>query len=230
MATIFKEASMKWIHKLDYKYGKHYIRNLMRYIVLGMVLVFVVSIAFPNLNIIYWLRLDRTAILSGQIWRLVTFIFIPDTSSALFAIITFVFYYSIGNTLESIWGGFRLNLFYLIGIIGTILSCFISPSGLASNSYLNLSLFLAFATLAPESTIMLLILPVKAKWLGIAYAVITLLEVISSFITSPLYGLSSLITVVLSLLGYLLFFGPQLIEIIKNEIRIIRNRRQWRGK
>lgn len=219
---------MKWIYKLEYKHGKHYIHNLMRYIVIGMGIVLVANLLFPALAIPSWLSLNRTAILSGQIWRLITFIFVPTNGTLFWAIISLYFYYVIGNSLESVWGGFRLNLYYLFGMLGAIIACFIS--GYADNSYLNLSLFLAFATIAPDSTFLLLVIPVKAKWLALLYAAFTLLEILSSFALSSSLGVSSLVTTAFSLLGYFLFFGPQLINIIKNQIRIIRNRRQWRGK
>lgn len=222
---------MKWLYKLDYKYGRYHIRNLMKYIVLGMAIVFVADIIFPEYYIAQYLMLDRAAILSGQVWRLITFVFVPQASSPIWIFIALYFYYFIGTSLESVWGGFRLNVYYLAGILGSILACFLSPSGIADNTYLNLSLFLAFATLAPDTRFLLFfIVSVKAKWLAIAYVVFTGANIAFSFRVSVAYGFSSLIGFALSLAGYLLFFGPSLIETIKNQIRIAKNRRNWRNR
>lgn len=227
---------MKWIYKLDYKYGKHYISHLMRYIVIGMAIVSVADFAFLGFNLSSWIDLDREAILSGQVWRLITFIFVPTGGGLnIWTFITLYFYYTIGETLESVWGGFRLNLYYLFGMVGAIITCFISPNGLASNSYLNLSLFLAFATIAPDTIFQLFFfIPIKAKWLAIFYAAFTALSLVQNFLQgyggSFLNGISGLIAVAFSLIGYFLFFGPRLVDLIKNQIRISKNRRQWRNR
>lgn len=235
-AFLHRRPSMKWIYKLDYKYGKHYISHLMKYIVIGMAIVSVADFAFLNFNLSYWLMLDREAILSGQVWRLITFIFVPAGGGLnIWTLVTLYFYYSIGEALESIWGGFRFNLYYLFGIIGAIITCFISPMGYASNSYLNLSLFLAFATIAPDTIFSLFFfIPIKAKWLAIFYAGFTAISLVQNFLQvlggSFLLGISGIIAVLLSLIGYFIFFGPRLIELIKNQIRINKNRRQWRNR
>ncbi|MDL2324126.1 rhomboid family intramembrane serine protease [Ruminococcaceae bacterium OttesenSCG-928-A16] len=221
---------MKWLYKLDYKYGRHYIRNLMRIIVVGMAMVYIAGYVMPEYNLASYLSLNRSAILSGQVWRLITFIFVPEQTSPIWIFISLYFYYFIGTSLESVWGGFRFNLYYLAGILGSILACFISPAGYADNTYLNLSLFLAYATLAPDATFQLFFLiSVKAKWLAIFYVVFAGLTIAVSFRSGLFFGLSALVTFGFSLLGYLLFFGPTLLGIIKEQIRIAKNRRNWRN-
>lgn len=224
---------MKWLYKLEYKYGKYYIHNLMMIIVVGMFIVYAANMMMPQLMLtnsyIGPLALNRAAILQGQIWRLVTFIFIPSGSGFL-TFISLYFYYIMGSHLESGWGGFRFNLYYLVGILGTILAAMIT--GQASNLYLNLSLFLAYATLSPDSQFLLFfILPIKAKYLAIGYAVFIVLDIISTFVTrSPQMGIYALVALLFSLLNYLLFFGKGIIGIIQNEIRMAKNRRNWRNR
>ncbi len=138
---------MDWTERLRRKFGRYAIPHLMYYIAGGMLLLFLMSFALPGV-VWRWFPLDMASVLHGQVWRLVTFAFLPPSTSLLFAIFSIYFYYFIGSSLESYWGSFRFNLFYLTGWIGTILGALIT--GYAVNTYLNFSLFLAFAMLAPD--------------------------------------------------------------------------------
>lgn len=231
---------MKWLYKLEYKFGRYYIPRLMLLVVIGMVIVFLGSMVMPGLTSM--LAFSAAHILRGQVWRLVTFVFVP-ASSGIWLLIYLYFYYFIGTALENMWGGFRMTLYYLIGILGTIAAGFLSYAlgyfgvvptaspeimGYMSNEWLNLSLILAFATLAPDTQFRLFfILPIKASWLAIAYAVLLGLGVVTSFIGSVGQGVSQLVGVVFSFANYLLFFGRDMVETIRNKIRIFNNRRNW---
>ena len=47
------------------------------------------------------LSFDTSAILQGQVWRIITFIFVPTGSSNIFFfVLTLYFYYFIGSALE----------------------------------------------------------------------------------------------------------------------------------
>jgi hypothetical protein len=82
-----------------------------------------------------------------------------------------------------------------------------------TNIYLNLSIFLAFATMFPDVKVLLLfIIPVKVKWLGLAEGVLLILMIA----ISPLY---QKVAIVVAILNYLLFFGHDLIRIVKNTYR-----------
>lgn len=226
-----QEAKMKWLYRLEYKYGNHYIKNLMTIVVAGMALVYVADmmLTVPLTGINGLLSLNRSAILNGQVWRLITFIFVPTNTNVFWMLISIYFYYMIGRTLEYNWGGFRFTLYYLIGILGAIISAFIT--GYADNSYLNMSLFLAFATLVPDAQFLIFfIVPIKAKWMLIFYAVIIGLNVIQAFIFSPLNGLYALVALAFSLVNYVLFFGRTAIDMVKDEIRVRKNRRDWQNR
>lgn len=220
---------MKWLYKLEYKYGKHYIHRLMTIIIVGMVIVYFVNMAaaVSGFNFIDLITLNRTAIFQGQVWRLVTFVFVPPSENIFWLIIGLYFYYIIGTSLENMWGGFRFNLYYLFGMIGAIVASLIVGSSF--NVYLNLSLFLAFATLAPDTSFHLFfILPIKAKWMALAYAAFLVIQLIFAFIAGPYTGLVALVSLVLSLVNYFIFFGKTMVETIKEQIRIMKNRRNWR--
>ena len=159
----------RWLYKMEYKYSRHAIQNLMLVITAGMLIVLVGS--FINPGISSYLTLNRSAILSGQVWRLVTFIFVPPISSNIFfTLLGIYFYYFVGSTLESTWGSMKFNIYYLCGIIGLIVSTMVT--GYADTFYLNMSLFFAFSVLYPENQVLLFfVIPVKMKWLGVLNAV-----------------------------------------------------------
>ena len=95
----------------------------MKYIAIGNVVVFVLDI-FTRGYATWALMFSPSAVLHGQVWRLVSFIFVPISSGEssmflrclLFAISTF-FYYQIGTALERQWGTARFNMFYFLGVV-----------------------------------------------------------------------------------------------------------------
>ena len=51
------------------------IANLMLYVAIGNLIVYVLTIIDPSRVVWSYLRFDRSAILSGQVWRLVSYVF-----------------------------------------------------------------------------------------------------------------------------------------------------------
>ena len=92
------------------------IPNLMLYIVLGCGLVSILSMLGYD-QIFQLLCFDRNAILKGQVWRLVSYIFTMHNSNILTTLILLYCYYTLGRALERTWGTLRFNLFYLVGIL-----------------------------------------------------------------------------------------------------------------
>lgn len=208
--------------RLQRKFGRYAIRNLMLYIVAGMAAVYVLDIVAAPLmgfSLSNLLMFNRSAILRGQIWRLVTFIFIPPSSSMLFIFFALYFDYLVGTALQQQWGSFRFNLYYLCGMLGTILSGFLT--GYATNSYLNMSLFFAFALLYPDFELILLILPVKVKYLALISAV----GVVYSLIMDSWAGKPALLV---SLINVALFFGRDAANTVKNAYRRYQWKKNWR--
>ncbi len=70
---------MKWLDKLERKYGKYAIPNLMYYVIILYIVGFVINIVAPELYTEY-LALDAQAILHGQIWRIFTLLFSRRTA------------------------------------------------------------------------------------------------------------------------------------------------------
>ncbi len=132
-----------------------------------------------------YFALDPSKILHGQVWRILTFLMQSPNTSLIFFIFTLYLYYMIGTNLEQQWGSFRFNLYYLTGVLGTVLGSIIAylVTGkiyYMDSYYINMALFLAFAVLYPNLQFYLFfVIPVKVKWLAwldgafFAYTIIT---------------------------------------------------------
>ncbi len=116
------------------------------------------------------LTLDLPMVRHGQVWRLVTYLFLPDTDSPIWILLSLYWLWLVASNLEHEWGSFKLNVYYLVGMIGTTVAAWLS-GGAVGNLWLNSSLVLAFATVFPEFEIyFFFILRLKVKWLGILLA------------------------------------------------------------
>lgn len=201
-------AMQQWLDRFCYKHPKLSIPGLMRYIVIGTVLVFLLD-SFSlggKLLASSLLSFDASAILHGQIWRLVTFIFVPQTRGLVSFVLTLYLYYFIGNSLEREWGSNKFTIFYFFGVILNILVGFFVGS--ASMFYVNMSMFFAFATLYPDLQFLLFfIIPVKAKWLAWFDAAFFGVSVLRYLFTG--HFLLALLPIV-AILNYLLFFAADI--------------------
>lgn len=215
LSQLFEQAQRKW--------GRYAISNLMQYLVIGMGLVYVADFLLaPTLgtSISALLSFNTRLIAKGQIWRLISFVLLPPASSPIFILFSLYFYYLIGTTLANQWGSFRFNVYYLFGIIGSILAGLIT--GYTSNYYLNFSLFFAFAILYPDYELLLFfILPVKMKWLALLDGVLLIFSALQG-------GLSGWLTLIFSLANVLLFFGGDLLDLLHSAYRRYKWRQNWK--
>ncbi len=199
------------------------IPNLMLFISLGSALVYIMSEIAGNSTLYYLLCFSRTYILQGQIWRLISYPLTYNAGNILLEAISLFCYYTIGRAMENQWGTLRFNLFYLTGIVMMDIYCMIFPCQ-ASVSYLNLSLFLSYATMYPDAGFLLFfIIPIKA-WI---FALVDLAIVVYGLIFYPFpYNLFS----VISLANYFLFFGKDVLNVIPISWRTNARRLFRRGK
>lgn len=226
---------MKLLNKLERKFGRHAIHNLMYYVLFLYLAGAVIGVINPYFYATY-LSLDFGKVFQGQIWRLVTFIIPPfyyrSITDFLYLAITVYLYYMIGNSLENAWGSFRFNLYFLSGIIFNIVAALILYlafrvpyfSGL---DYINQSMFFAFATLYPNVQFLLFfIIPIKVKYLGYLYGVIVGYEVITSFASGNFAGGIALLV---SLANFLIFFLASR-NMKKVSPRAIKRKAQYRSE
>lgn len=191
--------------------GRHYIPDLMKYLCFAMGGVFVLELLPLYRSAYQLLYFNRDLILRGEVWRLITFIFLPPSSSIIWILFSLYFYYFLGTTLEHQWGSARFNIYYAIGVLGNIISGFIM--GVATNEYLNLSLLLAFAVLYPDHEILLFFfLPVKMRWIGWAWGAYLVYQLI-------IMPLPYKVSLVFSLLPFILFFGKKAWLLLRMDAR-----------
>ncbi len=202
---------VNFFNKLEKKFGRYAISNLMYYIVIINIIGAVLG--YINYNIyVQYLSLDFRQIFHGQVWRLLTFILEPAISTPqdiFFFAISLYLYYMIGNALERAWGAFRFNMYYFSGILLTILGSLLvylitgNSIGIGLN-YVYQAMFLAFAALYPDMQLLLFfVLPIKVKWLGILYGGILAFEVIS-LLAAGAYAYAFCILIAMG--NFLLFF------------------------
>ena len=182
------------------------IPNLMMYIALGTALVYIMNMIDRTYTLYNILCFDRAAILQGQVWRLFTYALTFDMGNVLYTAIGLLCYYSLGRAIENSWGTFRFNLFYFTGLILMDIYCLILNCS-ASADYLNLSLFLAYATMYPDAQFLFLfIIPVKAR----IFALVDLFIMAFGLVVYPFpYNLFS----VIALANYFLFFGKDVFNV-----------------
>ncbi|MDE7325002.1 MAG: rhomboid family intramembrane serine protease [Lachnospiraceae bacterium] len=220
---------MKFIYKLERKFGRYSIRNLSFVLICCYAIGYVLQLVGSQILSLF--TLNPYLILHGQVWRLVTWILVPPDAFGFFTLLMLYFYYAIGTMLERTWGTFRYNFYIFGGMLFTILGSFavmgyayldkdyslmIKLYGaenfftngmmagmwfrLFSTYYVNMSIYLAFAATFPEQVIYLMyVLPIKVKYLGIMYAVMVVYEFIK-------YDTVGRIIIGASLLNFVVFF------------------------
>jgi hypothetical protein len=165
---------MSWISWLEARAGFLGIPRLMQMIAVLNGLVYLLHLFQPSY--VFALLLIPERILHGEVWRLVSYIFVPEmllrggnpALQPLFLFIYLWFLVWMGDALEHAWGAFRVTLFYFLGMVGVTIAAFLFGGGGLFAFLLNLSLFFAFATLYPDVQIyVLLVLPLKVKWLAL---------------------------------------------------------------
>lgn len=195
------------------------IPNLMLYICIGSAIVYIMTMMTQN-DILYRLLIfDKNAILHGQVWRLFSYPLTYGYSSGniLLTAIGLLCYYSLGRVIEHQWGTLRFNLFYFTGVILMDIFCLVLPSPYylrANVTYLNMSLFLAYATLYPNASFLLFfIIPVKAWIFALFDLALTLFDVFANPFPINLFPL-------VAIANYFLFFGKDVLNIIPLSWRI----------
>ena len=234
------KSFMRRVDLFCYRHPRFGIPNLMLYIVIGNVAIWLFGIVDTTGTLHRLLAFSPYDILHGQVWRLVTFALIP-VSDGFFALIAFYFYYFIGSTIEREWGSGKFTIYVLTGMLLTVAYGFILYLVFDINSYISaqyiyLSMFFTFATLYPDMTVLLFfIIPIKMKWLGIVDALFFLFQIL--VLRFPLNLLP-----VVAVLNYLLFCGGWLFDYVRparvkqrrksaqfrNEIHRIRTEEKYR--
>lgn len=192
------------------------IPNLMRYIVIGTAAVYILMVLTRNndANALSFLSFNLNGLLHGEIWRIVTFIFVPGDMRPFWLIVALYFYYWIGSSLEREWGTARFTLYYLSGalltVLGVVLASLITGNPYltaAGTGYVNLSMFFAFAFLFPDTTVLLFfILPVRMKWLAYLDGALFAFDIIKAI---GAHNWAGVVLPIVALLNFAVFIWPE---------------------
>ncbi len=107
-------------------------------------------------------------VLSGEWWRLLTFLVLPPDSGFFFLLLAWYGFYLMGSVLEGDWGSGRYTLYWLVGWVANLAVGFVFPWGYYTNAFLLSSILFAFAILHPRFTFMVFfVIPVEARWLAL---------------------------------------------------------------
>ena len=207
---------MNFLNKMERKYGRYAIHNLTKYMI-GCYAIGYILVYFGQMfggNFFQYLLLSPYHIMHGQIWRIVSWILIPPSSSnIIFVLIMLSFYYYLGTALERTWGAFRYNVYILGGMLCTVIGAFILYfisgqnemlsliNGMSfSTYYINLSIFLAFAMNYPDMEVLfMMIIPMKMKYLAYLDIAYLLYDMVKGD-----WGLRTVI--IASLLNFIIYF------------------------
>lgn len=200
---------MKWIDRAEARFGHLAISHLLHGIALLCAMSFILYKVNPHFFGL--LALDPRLVMEGQVWRLVTYVLVPQIFSILpfpewFNAAFFVLFMMwMGNGLEEAWGAFRLNLFCLVTMLGITIAAFLFGASYSQYMFTQV-LFFAFARFYPDTQINLyFVLPVKVKW--IAWLDAALLAYQFTF-----QGNSYRAALLASLASYFLFFGREIFQ------------------
>lgn len=199
---------MTFYQKLERKLGRYAVPNLMLYICVMYAVGFLIQMNNP-LFYYYYLDLDPEAILHGHIWRILTFLFYFPSRSPIWAILGIWVYYSLGRTLEMAWGTFKYNFFFAMGVVllvaASLLIYLVTGYPLQLYpTYMTFSIFLVYALTFPEATFLLyFLIPIKAKYLALAEAVLYVILFIGNLRQGSIGGA---VAIFLSFLNVGLFY------------------------
>lgn len=204
------KSPKRLIDKFCYEHPNFGIPNLMKYITIGNGVFWLLGAVNPVL--MSYLTFSPAAIMHGQVWRIVSFMFYPP-STGLIAFIAFYFYYWIGSTLERYWGTAEFNVYFFTGVILTELYGFIvyfitGKSFNLTAEYIYLSMFFSFAAMFPNMQVLLFfIIPIKMKWLALVDAAFFVMSVISSHFPANLLP-------IVAVLNFFIFCGGDLLKAV----------------
>lgn len=209
------------INKWELKYGKYAINRLSMYIVIAYIVGYILQMVAPNA--LYLLTLDPYRIMHGQIWRIVTWAIMPPYSLSLFTVINLFFIFSIGSTMEQMWGDFRFNIYIFGGMLFCVVGAFLiwgveyttgifgfgageieqfsyALARYFTTYYINVSMIMAFAMSVPEAKVFLyFIIPLKMKYFAYVELFFIVLDMLSGNVIRRC-------VIIFSLLNFAIFY------------------------
>jgi hypothetical protein len=211
---------MKLLDRLDRIVRPIAIPNVTQLLIAGQVVMLIADLADRNANLMDRTPLVWEAVLNGEVWRLLTFLFVPFSPSPIWLFFACYIFYLFGLSLQAIWGYVRYNAFLWLGVLLTVAAAAFTRDQPVTGHFLYMTVFLAFATYNPDFELRLFfVLPVKVKYLAYLQVAFYLMALISG-------PMMVRVMVLASVGNYLVFFAPMLFQRVKNTQRKI----QWESK
>lgn len=200
------------------------------YILIGVkLLVFLLYSADPSGALISAIRFSPYLILhKGQFWRLVSYIFMPDDTNIVYLLLSLLFYYWAGASVEQAIGRLKFNFYYFATVLVLDAACLIayafSPLYAEIFSYslsgcISYALVFAVATVnSSASVLFMFIIPLRLKYLAWIDLFLMIYTAVSNW---QIIGAISLIPFAI-LLPYFLFFLDSWRELLPGSGRTYR--------
>lgn len=154
----------RWLDRLERRLGAFSVPGLASFLAAMTAAVGILSFMRPEFPL--QLHLDPDLLRQGQLWRALTFLFIPPQTGPIWLFFWLLLMYAAMKHLEAAWGDFKFTFYWACGAAATTAAA-LAGDMVLSNVPLNMSLYLAFARLNPEYEILLFFFfPVKMKYLA----------------------------------------------------------------
>ena len=230
--------------KFENKFGKYAVNNLTIKLIICYVIGYILAFAPVGSGLLNYLTLNPYEIIHGQVWRLFTWVLVPPSmgSNFFFTLIMLYFYYSIGTTMERVWGSYRYNVYIFTGLLLMIVAAFLTfgviliqngelgmeiarqnlpliSLSFFTTYYINMSILLAFAATFPDNIVLFMfIIPLKMKWLGYFYGAYLVYQGLSYFVKGYYFGF---FPIAVSLLTFAIFWfsGGKLMHLRPKEVK-----------
>jgi hypothetical protein len=211
---------MRLIDRLEQRLGRFAIPSLVSVLAGFQAAVWILGKVQPAF--IETLQLSPLEVEHGQVWRLLTWVFVPTQQSPVWMVVIVFLMFMISDGLDRAWGAFRVNL-YLLGSIFLVAAgvmLFKSQGPVASSQYIYWTLFFAFSVFYPNQELLVFfILPLKIKYLALIGAGIVALD----FIDAPPLRLS----IFLSLATFFIAFGKPFLQGLRQKGRVTQRRARF---
>lgn len=209
---------MPLLDTLERKFGRFTFPYLLELLLIGQVMVYFATES--GLVPVWDLMLVGAAVMSGQVWRIFTFMVIPLRANPLFFALFIYITWLIGDALRNQWSEFRFSLFVGMGWACTVAASLLFPLAPMENAYILGTFMIAFAALFPNFEILLFfVLPIKVKYLGWLWSAGYVLALIGG----PWEERAQVIAAAVPLA---VFFGPRLLGLAKTKKRATRFKRE----
>jgi hypothetical protein len=225
---------MSLIDRLERRLSWIAIPGVVKIIMLFQALVWLLNAYRGDEALLVALYLDKDLILSGEVWRLFSFIFIPPVGSTGIILMFFAVFFTIflGSMLEEIWGSFKLTLYVIGGVLSVLISEFLIgfPIALVEGKMVGHfkfptfliieSILFACAVYNPNYVVRLFaIIPIRLFWIAILAAGLLFLQATNDLMIAGL--------ILISLLHFFVVFVPGMKRSIQVKAQVSSRKNQF---